>query len=155
MDLLGLTTSEAIRAALGVSDQADELPDEVFTNHEMEDELDLLLSQWLLDAASTTILSVQSSGNQTASLALRQCAKYMGALLMVPSLATSTASKLSDGQDEFQREKRDLQQLTRDLEKLLGKYQAMVGDALGATAASFSIMGISSPPFDPVTGTTS
>lgn len=152
MDILGLTTTEAIRATLGVSEDSLELPDEVFENHEIEDEIELNLVSWL-PVDMTTILS---GGDPLAIKRLRACAKYIGALLLLPSLTTSTASKQSDGQDEFQRQPRDLALMKENLEELLARYQTALVDSLVTTPTTvFSIMGRSSPSYDPVTGLTS
>jgi len=152
MDILGLTTTEAIRATLGVSEDSLELPDTVFENHEIEDEIELNLVSWL----PVDMMAILSGSDQLAIKRLRACAKYIGALLLLPSLTTSTASKQSDGQDEFQRQPRDLALMKDNLEELLARYQTALVDSLVATPTTvFSIMGRSSPSYDPVTGLTS
>lgn len=152
MDILGLTTTQAVRAVLGVSEDSLELEDVVFTAHEVEVEL-LLSVDVMLQPASTTYLTILASGDSSTLLPLRQWSKYFCALSMLPSLATATASKQSDGQNEFQRQTRDFEALRKDLVAQLAKYEDMLLDLLGvADTAAFSIMGISSPTFDPVTG---
>lgn len=149
-----LTTSEAIRATLGISEDSQELPDEVFINASLADEVELLMETWLETQASTSVAVVLATATSSVRTALTLCSKYTGALLLVPSLLTTTASKLSDGQDEFQRQPRDIEKLEADLNELLTRYKNIVLDSLGATAnaSPFYIMGKASPTFDPITG---
>lgn len=149
-----LTTSEAIRAVLGVSNDSQELPDEVFTDHDLEVEIELHLESWLEEAANTDVTTVLSSAPARARTALTLCAKYIGALLLIPSLLTSTAGKLSDGQDEFIRQPRDIEKMQEDLQALLHKYQGIILDALEAErlALPFQIIGRAIPNYDPITG---
>lgn len=149
-----LTTSEAIRAVLGVSEDSQELPDSVFEDMELDIEIELQMETWLLEMANTSISAVLASGPARARTAIPLCAKYLGALIMLPSLLTYTASKQSDGQDEFQRQDRDLEQLREDLLALLSKYQAIILEALEATASAlpFQVIGRAIPNYDPITG---
>jgi hypothetical protein len=43
MNLGTLTTTQAIRAVLGVSEDSDELPDQTFTDLEISDQIELIL----------------------------------------------------------------------------------------------------------------
>ena len=149
-----LTTSEAIRATLGISEDSQELPDEVFVNADLASEVEILLETWLATQANTDVSTVLATYPSRVSTALSLCAKYTGALLLVPSLLTTTASKLSDGQDEFQRQPRDIDKLERDLTDMLMRYKGIVLDTIGASASTsvIPIMGIASPIFDPITG---
>jgi hypothetical protein len=149
-----LTTSEAIRAVLGVSEDSQELPDSVFTDMELETEIELQMETWLLEVANTSVVNVLSTGSARARTAIPLCAKYLGALILLPSLLTATASKLSDGQDEFQRQDRDIDNLRRDLQAMLGKYQGIILEALEATASAlpFQVIGRAIPNYDPITG---
>ena len=149
-----LTTSEAIRAVLGVSNDSQELPDSVFTDHELEVEIELHLESWLSEAANTDVTTVLSTGAARARTAIPLCAKYIGALLLLPSLTTATASKLSDGQDEFTRQDRDIRKMQEDLQAMLHKYQGLILDALDATATAlpFQVIGRAIPNYDPILG---
>lgn len=149
-----LTSSEAIRATLGVSDDSDELPDSAFLAADLETEIELEMETWLSRMANTSVSAVNASTASRAKKAIPICAKYIGALLLLPALSTATASKHSDGQDEFQRQDRDIEELRETLQALLNRYQAVILDDLGASATTlaFSIMGSASPAFDPITG---
>lgn len=151
MDILGLTTSGAIRAVLGVGEEGGELDDQVFVAHELEGDILLELNGWLPQPLET----LATSEDTMVLLALKACAKYTGALLLLPSLDTATASKQSDGQDEFQRQTRNLVRMKKDLEEILGRYRQQLLDLLDPPAVTqFSLIGRSIPVFDPVTGQT-
>jgi hypothetical protein len=151
---IALTTTQAIRAVLGVAEEGDELNDQVFIDFGIEDEIILNLDLWLQSEANSTFAAVEGGTNDTAFSALTLCTKYLGALLILPSLATATAKKLSDGQDEFQRQDRDIPAIRHDLERQLQRYQAYVLNALSVTPTStFTLMGRSSPATDPIRGT--
>lgn len=149
-----LTTSEAIRAVLGVSEDSQELPDSVFEDMELDIEIELQMETWMLEMANTSVAVALSTGPARVRTAIPLCAKYLGALILLPSLLTATASKLSDGQDEFQRQDRDPDQLRRDLQALLSKYQGVILEALEATTTTlpFQVIGRSIPNYDPITG---
>ncbi len=154
MDISGLTTTEAIRALLGISESGHELDDQVFTDLDIETELTFSLDLWLTEAAATDVNTVLLTGTIKAVSALSLCAKYLGALLLIPSLSSATAKMLSDGQDEFQRQDRDFLQMSKDFQAKLGMYQAALLSALAVTAntTTFAVMGRAIPNFDPVTG---
>lgn len=149
MDLLSLTTTEAIRATLGISADTLELEDQVFEDLEIEDALEVELNVWLPDPVATMI----SSASLDQLKLLRQAARYTGSLLLLPALLTMTASKQSDGQNEFQRQDRDILLLKRELEGKLNQYRNLLLDALSVTTVkTFTLFGRASPSFDPVTG---
>lgn len=150
MDILNLTTTQAVRAVLGLSAEADELGDAVFSDVGIEDELELSLSSWL-PVAYTTILV---SGTSTQIQALRICAKYSAALIVLPSLMHAVALKQGDGQNEFQRNPQDIKQLQQSLEAALGKYQQMLLLSISPESVSAypTWVGRAVPAFDPVTG---
>ena len=147
MNLGTLTTTQAIRAVLGVSEDSDELPDQVFIDLEISDQIELLIEQWL----PVTISSISLSS--TTGKALRACAKYTGALILLPSLTTATAALLSDGQDQFRRQDRDLKALEEALRRNLEDMQKIVLDELVTDYESTpTFFGSAAPTFDPVTG---
>jgi len=47
LDILGLTTTEAIRAMIGIDEASRELPDQLFIDLEIEDALRLEFGSWL------------------------------------------------------------------------------------------------------------
>lgn len=151
MDILSLTTTEAIRALLGVALETAELEDQVFDDLEISDGIELDLLSWL--PASQPIATILSSGSPVAKKALRACAKYIGALLFLPALVTATAKQQKDGQDEFQRQDRDWRLLREQLEAGLAKYKTqLLSEVSPGTATTVSWFGRARPDFDPVTG---
>lgn len=147
MNLGTLTTTQAIRAVLGVSEDSDELPDQIFTDLEISDQIELIIEQWLpISIASVSLAS-------KAGKALRSAAKYTGALILLPSLTTSTAALLSDGQDQFRRQDRDLKEMEKALRRNLDDMIEIILDELVTDYTNQpSFMGRSSPNFDPVLG---
>lgn len=155
MDIGQLTTTEAVRAVLGISALSGELPDDAFLEHETEKELLLWLGRWLKSATNSayTVTSILSGTDETAISILETIAKYWCAIRFVPSLTTMTAKQSSDGQNEFQRQDRNPEELKRELQGMLDEYLQMLIDQLAVDQEStFSIMGISSPTYDPITG---
>lgn len=149
MDLLSLTTTEAIRATLGISADTLELEDQVFEDLEIEDALEIKLNAWL----PTPVATLLSSSTQAQMKLLKQAARYTGALLLVPQLLTLTASKQSDGQNEFQRQDRDVSQLKKELEGELTQYKNLLLTALSVTTVkTATLFGRAAPDFDPITG---
>lgn len=149
MDLLSLTTTEAIRATLGISADTLELEDQIFDDLEIEEALEIELNVWLPTPVTTLISSATSDQLKL----LKQVARYTGSLLLVPQLLTLTASKQSDGQNEFQRQDRDVLQLKRELEGKLTQYKNLLLTALSVTTVkTFTLFGSAAPDFDPVTG---
>lgn len=149
MDLLSLTTTEAIRATLGISADTLELEDQVFEDLEIEDALEIELNVWL----PSPVLTMFSSATADQMKLLKQAARYTGALLLLPQLLTMTASKQSDGQNEFQRQDRDVLQLKKELEGKLSQYKNLLLDALSVVSVkTYTLFGRASPDFDPITG---
>ena len=158
MNLGTLTTTQAIRAVLGVSEDSDELPDQIFTDLEISDQIELLIEEWL----PVTILSIipdpvppetEVVVTTRVGKALKACAKYTGALILIPSLTTATASMLSDGQDQFKRQDRDLKALEEALRRALEDMKKVVLDELAEDYEySPAFFGSAAPTFDPVTG---
>ena len=152
---ISLTTTEAVRAVLGISADSHELDDQVFEDHEIEAELEFSLDLWLADSASTNITTIVTSGTNKAKTALGLITKYLAALLILPSLSSATAKTISDGQDEFTRQDRDFAQLKADLQAKLALYQKALLTEILPTAApvtTFSVIGKSVPTYDPITG---
>jgi len=149
MDLLSLTTTEAVRAVLGISADTLELEDQVFEDLEVEDALELEIGTWL----TVSISSAMSSLSRAGQLALKGCAKYTAALLLTPQLLTMTASKQSDGQNEFQRQDRNIAEMKAEFLGKIEQYKLLVLDELETeVTVTPTFFGRASPVFDPVTG---
>ena len=153
MDILSLTTTQAVRAVLGIAEDTTELPvgelpDSAFTALGISDLLSLQLEGWLpISIAEATALT------GSALSALKACALYNCALIMLPSLRHGAATKYSDGQNELQRQPRDFEALRADLEAELGQYRALFMASYGASVAlGTSFFGVARPVYDPVTG---
>lgn len=147
MDILSLTTTEAVRALLGIDSKADELPDEVFSALGIDDLVQLSLERWL-----PVTFSVALSGSDAALRSLSACVLYQAALLMLPSLRHAAANKLGDGQNEFQRQPRDFAALRDELEQLLARYQQAFLATQPSSTTAITWFSAVAPATDPVTG---
>lgn len=150
MDILGLTSTESIRSLLGIDVRSNELDDSVFSDMAIDESILLEFLTWMPVPLST--FTAMMSTNSTVKLALRGCARYTGALLFIPQLATMTASKQSDGQNEFQRQTRDLEEMKKSLTETLEKYKALLLGEIPLETTSVSFIEVASPTYDPVTG---
>jgi hypothetical protein len=133
LDILGLTTTEAIRAMIGIDEASRELPDQLFIDLEIEDALRLEFGSWLpvtLDA---------------------WCA-----LEVLQAADISLAQRHSDGQNEFARQTYKVEDLLNRLNASYLRYRDLVLSNLGetVTASTTWLAGVATPTYDPVTNTT-
>ena len=158
MNILDLTTSEAIRAALGISSASGELIDQTMTDLGVVNLLKLELYSWLPQSIDAIADAAEAETDETAPaslayLALKAASTYFCAALLLESGEISFAIKHSDGQNEFQRQDKDVQQI---LERLRGRYadyrqQALTYLESPLVAATGWMIGRSVPGYDPVT----
>lgn len=155
MDLLGLTTSEAVRAFIGIDEASGELPDQLFLDLEIEDALRLELGTWLPVTLSTLLAGGDGSGSAAdlAYTAARQAARAWCAMEVLQSAEISLAAKHSDGQNEFSRQAYKVSELLQRFAGVYARYKDMVLSSLGeTTTASPSWMAaLVRPDYDPVT----
>ena len=155
MDLLSVTTTEAVRALIGIDEASGELPDQLFTDFEIEDALQLELGTWLPVSISTVLAGGDGSGDAAdlAYLALRNACKAWCAWQVLQAGEISIAQKHEDGQNAVTRQSFQLEQLLQRLGGLYSKYRDLCLTYLGQTATSSTswLAGISSPAYDPVT----
>ena len=95
MDLLSVTTTEAVRALIGIDEASQELPDQLFTDFEIEDALQLELGTWLPVPLSTVIAGGDGTGGAAdlAYLALRSASKAWCAWQVLQAGEISIAQK--------------------------------------------------------------
>jgi hypothetical protein len=155
MDLLSVTTTEAVRALIGIDEASQELPDALFTAFEIEDALQLELGTWLPVPLATVLAGNDGSGDSAdlAYLALRNASKAWCAWQVLQAGEISIAQKHEDGQNAVTRQSFKLEQLLQRLGGLYSKYRDMCLAYLGQTTTSSTawLAGISSPAYDPVT----
>ena len=159
MNILTLTNSDAVRAAIGVSDESNELPDYTLTDLRIADLLLLELSEWLPVSIVEVETAASQSGDETsraglAYLALKASATYYCASVVLESGELSFVERYEDGQNKFKRQTTDMQKV---LDRVLGRYQyykQQVLTYLESPAEVFStgwMVGRSAPNYDPVT----
>lgn len=151
------TTTETIRACLGID--AEDCPDEMIVNSNLELELQVDLGEWLPDHA--TVYSDGSGSGATAAQKMQKtylllyaqwyCAAELAArFLLVPQIVT-------DGKAQMNRfSKIDLEKVAEKASARRGRYRQLLDEAVnGASdpAASSKLMAISTPAYDPVTNT--
>lgn len=155
MDLLNVTTTEAVRALIGIDEASQELPDELFTAFEIEDALQLELGTWLPVSLTTVLAGGDGSGSAAdlAYLALRSACKAWCAWQVLQAGEISIAMKHEDGQNAVTRQSFQMEQLLQRLGGLYSKYRDLCLSYLGQTVTSSTswLAGISSPSYDPVT----
>ncbi len=157
MDLLGVTTTEAVRALIGIDEASGELPDQLFVDWEIEDALRLELGTWL----PATLSSILAGGDGTSSpadltyLALRNAGRAWCAWQVLQVGEISIAQKHEDGQNAFSRQAFRFDDLLLRLGALYSKYRDLCLVYAGQTATSSTswLAGKSSPTYDPVTNT--
>lgn len=154
--ILGLTDTNAVRAALGVIEE--EVPDEHFINHDVAGELDIDLTEWLPDGTSllTYIEASESDSPDPEELKVFKLlsfySKYFCALLVAQASDLLFVEQVSDGQNETRRSRRSsYDSLLAKLEGSADKYKKMVLEELGAaTTAAATLFSRATPAYDPV-----
>ena len=158
MDILGLTTSAAVRAFIGIDEDSRELPDQVFIDLEIEDALRVEFSSWLPVTLSALLAGGDGSGSDAdlAYTAARQAARAWCAMEVLHVAEIAIATKHSDGQNEFVRQTPKVADILSRLQASYDRYRNVVLARLdNTTAASTSwLAGYASPNYDPVTDST-
>lgn len=161
--ILDLIDTASIRAAVGVSEDQDELPDSYFQDLGIASILALELSTWI---PSTTSVSAIVSAGQTAAEgtvawkayeALKNAAKFYCAWVVLQNRDISLFQRLEDGSNRIIRPVGDSERLLNSMLGFYNRYKAMVLDAL-SSATTLSVTwfaGSASPTFNPVTNTSS
>lgn len=160
MDILGITTTEAVRALIGIDEASQELPDQLFTDFEIEGALSLELGTWLPVTVSTVIEGGDGSGDEgdLAYIALRSASKAWCAWQVLQAGEISLATKHEDGQNAMTRQSFKTEEILNRLGSLYSRYRELCLSYLGSVALVSStswLAGKSSPAYDPVTDTTS
>jgi len=161
MDIGNLTTTEAIRAALGASSEED-LTDTDISNNTPELELELDLKSWLPDFDSIRdagILTTATEAQKTAYQHLKMYAKYFCADLISRSANFSMPQMITDGQNEVQRfQENKWKELRESLRRRMAIHRTYLSDyavsefSRTEETTQYSLFGKATPSFNPVTG---
>jgi hypothetical protein len=158
MNILDLTTTEAVRALIGIDAASQELPDQLFIDLEIEDALLLELSDWLTSPISEVIAGADGSGDAAdrAYLALRGAAKAWCAMAVLQAGEISIAQRHQDASNQFARQTFKMDDVLLRLSALYARYKGLCLAGLGELVISSTswMAGASVPSYDPVTNTT-
>lgn len=156
--ILELTTSNAVRAILGVDEE--ELPDQVFLSLNLEDLLYVDIAGWLPAGSSLDSFvrdGVDAARGTEARLIWVRLSAYSQAFcahFLLIGQSNWRLIRLTDGNvDERRAEQQGLDDMRRRLEGLMGLHREGLLELLSAdlSTSGFSLIGISSPTSDPVT----
>ena len=158
MDILGLTTTEAYLAMIGLDAASNEMPDQLFADLEIEGALRLEFGSWLPVTIEAVLAGADGSGSAAdlAYTACRQAARAWCAMEVLQAADISIAQRHSDGQNEFARQSYKTAELLQRLNATYSRYKDMALINLGraTTPSTTWLVGSASPSYDPVTNTT-
>lgn len=150
-----LTTTEAVRAALGV-DPTD-ISDQKILNSEIDQELSLQLGTWLKDwrIKLQPPSGASSEAEVTVYWALRSYCKWLAAA-SIADAPTTIIQLYGDGKAQMRRFTNfDWNTLAETCRAKAEGYKAMVASLVGedyiAPGESLQVLGVVSPSYDPVT----
>jgi len=157
-------SNDSIRVACGVS--AAEWPDEAFTAADFATEFE---NEYHFEFNTSldykTVADIISEGNDADPMEdayfllyyMKEWYKYYAAARIAYSAHLSLAKKITDSENSIERFPMDYEALRNAMARLASVaknrfYFYLTGDELFAQGASSSILGTSSPSYDPVTG---
>lgn len=153
--ILFYTTTEAIRAALGLT--VNELSDQQLSDLGLEDQLSVEL-----DSVYPDHEDAKTDGEDPGATALelrtwkviKLFVQYQGACFVLPGLQNFAAQKFTDGGFEMQRFSKDnISDTKREIEGLRDKYKGILLELIDPTntVTPLSPIALVTPNFDPVT----
>lgn len=155
--LLIATTTQAVRAVIGVAEESGELPDQYFTDRQMVQALRIELYEWLPESLEALQASADAATDPYADAvkvwdAVRQAATYWCAAEVVRSGAVSLFQRMDDGDNKVLRQAFDPKVL---FEEFIGRYSYYQGVALrtyspSSSSSVFRFVRSASPTYDPV-----
>ena len=157
MDILGLTTTEAIRATIGADINNSEYVDQDFTDFSIADELKAALLEWLSDYQ--TLIDAQAGSptevEQNSFLFLKLYAKYFCAHTMLRSQDRALAVEISDGNNKVSRsdDRKEREAKLKHFSQMARTFQNLVKTTyLSETPSVATMMSAATPDYDPITG---
>jgi chromosome condensin MukBEF complex kleisin-like MukF subunit len=160
IDILTVTTSDAVRATLGVSELAQELPDAYFASRNIAAALRLELSTWLPATLEELEDAADAADEGDDAIlvwdAVQLASTYWCAWEVAKTAPIALFQKLEDGQNSVARPTWDQQELLAVLANSYALYRdkalEVYTDTTPTTATASWLAGVSRPTFDPVTG---
>lgn len=162
MDILNLTSTEAIRATIGAS--TEDLSDSNILESDIEAELQVNLLEWLPAYDTIRDAGVVTGSSDAETLAyqhLQLYSKYFCADIVNRASNFAMAQMISDGENEVQRfQDNQWERLTDSIRRRMAvhrKYLITYAKSVLSGAdetTSYSQFGKATPAFDPITGET-
>jgi chromosome condensin MukBEF complex kleisin-like MukF subunit len=160
IDILTVTTTDAVRATLGVSELAQEMPDAYFTSRNIAAALRLELSTWLPATLEELEDAADAADEGDDAIlvwdAVQLASTYWCAWEVAKTAPIALFQKLEDGQNAVQRpvwdQKALLDMLANGYTTYRDKALEVYTETTPAAATASWLAGVSSPTFDPVTG---
>ena len=149
----GITTTEAVRGALGV--EPEELPDKVFTDTMFETELKVDIEGWLPQTIAEVCAgaSAGTTGYEDRLNLLKLHAQYAGAVILFPHLNLGISQETTDGQNAFKRKEDAVKSAVKEAHARAEKFKTLLlGQYATQTTAPPDLFGSARPTYDPVTG---
>lgn len=151
--LAGLTTTEQVRATLGVT--SSDLPDSVIIDFDVETDLSIELVDWLPEYEAirdNSGHSVPAESYQYVLSVLKLYCKFWAAARMAVSAQNYILQRLSDGDNEGHRfTNESLGELRKNLELLSDRYkQQVVSKLTTPQTAVANLFSVVTPSYDPV-----
>lgn len=149
------TTTQAIRASLGVTDK--DVSDSQLTDLGLVEQLELELEEVYPDhvAAKAAAEDVGATATQIRVFKLvKLFCQYQAAVFALPGFQNLIAQKISDGGFEMQRfMKDDIGKTVSEIQGMRDKYKALLQTVVDSTnvPAPFTVMVVAVPSYDPVT----
>lgn len=149
------TTTAAIRGAVGLTDS--DLPDSVLVDQQLGLELEADLTVWLPDYAtlySTGVGAGATAADKLVAAYIQLYSQWFCAAQLVSLMTLGIPMMISDGKSEMRRfPTMDLDELMLRVSAKRDAYRTLLLESQGQEAvASTSIMQLSIPDYDPVTG---
>ncbi|NCC41402.1 MAG: hypothetical protein EOM21_18645 [Gammaproteobacteria bacterium] len=157
--ILGLTDTDAVRAAIGIAEESGELDDEVFSDLGIGNLLKLELADWLPDYKSIRddpLAEIEDTAEELKLLLLQGFSTYWCAYTMSLSSDISFALRQEDGQNKMIRQTRDVEELLNRLLTRALQYKSRLLAILSPppTLLTNWFVGSAAPNYDPVTNAT-
>ncbi len=155
MSSIFYTTTEAIRAVLGVTDV--EVEETQILNLGIDTQLELETDVVYSDHATVKAAvdaNTATTDQQRVWKILQLFCQYQAAVFMLPGIQLLVAQKITDGDFEMQRFMKDsLQETEAKITELRDKYRGLLNPtAYGSGALVHNPMMLATPTYNPVTG---
>jgi hypothetical protein len=158
ISILGLTDSNAIRAAIGVAEESGELNDSVFVDLGLSDQLKLELLGWLPTYRAIMddpLARTEETTEELKRLLLEGFSTYWCAYTMMMTAEISFALRHEDGQNKMIRQTRETEEILNRLLTRALQYKSRLLALISPppTLLTNWFAGSAPPNYDPVTNT--